>query len=311
MRLRHLRYFVTVAEELNLSRASERLRIQPSPLSRAIRDLEYDVGVNLLHRTKGNIRLTWAGELFRQDARRLLSLYDEAKNYARKTEAGNHHRIRIGIADSLAQPRLISLLTMCREEEPLTTIGLTEMTAGELLAGLNRDLIDVGITVDSEEIDGIVREAVWSERPVVALPRHHPLLSFDRIPFREVLRYPLILCHPELCAGGYKLFRQWLKASGYPPYEIAEYIPGHERMMMLVSAGYGVGFGLETQAAYYRHPDIVLRPVTDELTSASTYIVTSDLPNPPELERFIERARRIGGKVDLEGDGAASADRKP
>lgn len=114
MRLRHLRYFVTVAEELSFTRASDRLHIQSSPLSRAIRDLEYDVGVDLLHRSKGKIRLTWAGELFWQDARRLLSLYDEAKNYAQKAAIGNRSRIRLGIADSLAQPCLINLLTMCR-----------------------------------------------------------------------------------------------------------------------------------------------------------------------------------------------------
>ncbi|EXL06504.1 LysR family transcriptional regulator [Brucella anthropi] len=300
MRLRHLRYFVTVAEELSFTKAADRLHIQSSPLSRAIRDLEDDVGVKLLHRSKGKIRLTWSGELFWQDARRLLSLYDEAKNYAHKTVDGNRGRIRLGIADSLAQPRLISLLAMCREEEPLTMVGIAEMTAGEMLAALNRDLIDVGITVDGEEIDGFVREAVWSERLVLALPRHHPLLSFDRVPFKDALRYPLILCHPDKCAGGYKLFQQMLKASGLPPPTIADYISGHEPMMLLVAAGYGVGFGLESQAALYNHPDIILRPLTDEVESAATYLVTSDLPNPPELERFIERARRIGGKPRTE-----------
>lgn len=309
MRLRHLRYFIVVAEELSFTRASARLHMQSSPLSRAIRDLEYDVGVNLLHRSKGKIRLTWSGELFRQDARRILSLYDEAKTYARKTEAGIRHRIRLGIADSLAQPQFTQLLAMCREEEPLTEIVIKEMTAGELLAHLNRDLIDAGITVDDEEIDGFIREEMWSERPVVVVPRHHPLLSFDRIPFREVLRYPLVMCHPEQCAGGYRLFRQSLQASGLPSPKVAQYISGHEMMMAVIAGGQGVGFGLESQAAQYRHPDIVLRPVTDELASASTYIVTSDMPNPPELERFIERARRVGGKTQAEGDGAAPADR--
>lgn len=184
-----------------------------------------------------------------------------------------------------------------------------EMTAGELLAALNRDLIDAGITVDDEEIDGFVREEMWSERPVVVVPRHHPLLSFDRIPFREVLHYPLVMCDPEKCAGGYRLFRQSLQASGLPWPKVAQYISGHEMMMAVIAGGHGVGFGLESQAAQYRHPDIVLRPVTDEVVSASTYIVTSDMPNPPELERFIERARRIGGKTQAEGDGAAPADR--
>ncbi|WP_081784733.1 LysR family transcriptional regulator [Nitratireductor aquibiodomus] len=114
MRLRHLRYFVSAAEELSLTRAADRLHIPSSTLSRAIRNLEYDVGVDLLHHSKRKIRLTWSGKLFWQDARHLLSLYGEAKNYAHKAADGNRSRIRLGIADSLAQPRLINLLPMRR-----------------------------------------------------------------------------------------------------------------------------------------------------------------------------------------------------
>ncbi|MFC3076136.1 LysR family transcriptional regulator [Shinella pollutisoli] len=304
MRLRHLRYFITVAEELSFSRASARLHVEPSPLSRAIRDMEEDLGISLLHRSRGKLRLTWAGEVFCKDARRLLALFDDARNYAKRTAAGGR-RIRIGIADSLAQPRLTRLLAMCREQEPLTSIGITEMMAGELLGGLNRDLIDVGITVDGEEVEGIVREPVWSERLVVVLPRQHPLLSYDKLPLEEVLRHPLIVCHPEKCAGGYKLFRQMLKESGQTLPTVAEYISGHEPMMLLVAAGYGLGFGLESQAALYAHHDIVIRPLTEEVLSASTYIVTNDLPHSPELQRFIERARQIGGKPRPKDDGAA------
>ena len=98
----------------------------------------------------------------------------------------------------------------------------------------------------------------------------------------------------DRCAGGYKLFRQWLQASGLPPSVVAEYISGHEQMMVLVATGYGVGFRLESQAALYNHPDIVIRSATDELASASTFMMTNDQPNLPELERFIEQTRRIG-----------------
>lgn len=302
MRLRQLRYFITVAEELSFTRVSARLHIEPSPLSRAIRDLTHDVGVNLLHRSKGKIRLTWSGEVFCRDTRRVLAPYDAAKNHAHRSTAGSRCRIRIGIADSLAQPRLTQLLEVYREEEPLTTIDLSWMTGDELLTALNRDLIDAGFTIDGEEINGFVREAMWLERPVVAIPRHHPLLALDRLPLAEVLRYPLILCHPEQCAGGYKLFQQSLRASGLPSPMVDEYILGHEPMMMLVAAGYGVGIRLESQMTLYNHPDIIIRPVTEELTSASTFIVTSDLPSPAELERFIGRARTIDGLIRLEGN---------
>lgn len=158
MRLRHLRYFIVVAEELSFIQASVRLHIEPSPLSRAIKDLEYDVGAELLHRSRGKIRLTAAGEAFCKDARRLLALYDDAKKSARRIKDGSRGHLRIGIADSLAQPRLTRLLAMCREDEPLTPIDITEMTTDELLFGLKRDLIDAGLTMDGEH--RLIRQAL-------------------------------------------------------------------------------------------------------------------------------------------------------
>lgn len=306
MRLRHLRYFITVAEELSFKRASARLHIEPSPLSRAIRDLEHDVGVELLHRKKGKIRLTESGDAFREDARRILSLYEEARNYARVVAVGNQGRLRIGLADNLAQPHITRLLALCREEEPRTIVNISDMMAGELVAALNRDLIDAGFTVDGEQIAGIAMEEVWSDPPVIAIPRYHPLLSFDKVPLAEVLRYPLILCHPERCASGYKQFLRSLHASGLPMPTVAEYISGHEQMMQLVAAGYGIGVGLTSQAALYRHDDVILRPAADDHACVSTYLATTADPASPQLARFIERARRIGGKVGPEGDGGTS-----
>ncbi len=120
------------------------------------------------------------------------------------------------------------------------------MTAGDLLAAIDHDLLDAGITVDGDVVSSVIKEPVWSERPIAAIPRHHPLLSLEGVSMADVLRYPLVLCHPEQCAGGYKLFLKSLYISGLPPPIVAEYVLEHESMMMLVGAGYDIGFGLET-----------------------------------------------------------------
>lgn len=200
------------------------------------------------------------------------------------------------------------LLAMCREEEPTTGIGLLWMTAGDLLTAIDHDLIDAGITVDGDVVSGFIKEPVWSERPVAVIPRHHPLLSLERVSMADVLRYPLVLCHPDQCAGGYKLFTRSLYLSGLPPPIVAEYVLGHESMMMLVGAGYGIGFGLETQAATYNYPDIIIRPVTDELATATTFIVTNKARDSHELQRFIERARRISWVEEPEDNDVASVE---
>lgn len=108
--------------------------------------------------------------------------------------------------------------------------------------------------------------------------------------------------------GRLKLFTRSLYLSGLPPPIVAEYVLGHESMMMLVGAGYGIGFGLETQASTYNYPDIIIRPVTDELATARTFIVTNKARDSLELQRFIERAKRIGGMGETKGDDPASVE---
>lgn len=88
MELRHLRYFIAVAEELHFARAAERLHIEQSPLSRAIKDLEYDLDVQLLERTTRSTRLTWAGQVFLDEAKRVLSAMDQAKASAKAAATG-------------------------------------------------------------------------------------------------------------------------------------------------------------------------------------------------------------------------------
>lgn len=294
MRIRHLYYFLIVAEEQSFARAAARVHIEPSPLSRAIKELENQLGVRLLDRAKGRIRLTWPGEVFREEARRMLAFMDNAQTRVNSASQGYRGRLRIGLADSLAQPRLTQLLARCREEEPRTEVRITEMTVNEMLQALRHDQIDIGFTVDGEAANGCLKDMVWAERPVIAIPTHHPLLSCDRVSVAEALRYPLILCHPERCAGGYNAFRRCISDGVSPPPSVAEYVSGHEPMLMLVAAGYGIGIGLESQIALYNHPDVIIRPVVDEVPNAATFIVVPEKPASKELERFIKRAQEIG-----------------
>jgi DNA-binding transcriptional LysR family regulator len=297
MRIRHLHYFLVVAEELSFSRAAARVHIEPSPLSRAIKELESELGVRLLQRTKRHIHLTWAGEVFREEARRMLSFMEGAQNRVQAAEKGYRGRLRIGLTDSLAQPRFTKLLARCREEEPFTQVKIVEMTVNEMVKALAHDQIDAGFTVHTGLSTGLIKEVVWTDRPVIAIPKNHPLLSFEKIPLREVVRHTLILCHPELCSGGYEVTHRTFREFTVPLPEIAEYVSGHEPMMMLVAAGYGIGFGLESQVTLYNHPDVIIRPVTDDVPSAATFITMLDQPPSEELSRFITRAQRVGEVV--------------
>ncbi|OWJ93224.1 LysR family transcriptional regulator [Pseudomonas sp. A46] len=294
MRIRYLRYFLVVAEELCFSRAAARVHIEPSPLSRAIKELELGLGVSLFQRTKAGIRLTWAGEVFQEEARRVLRFMEDAQSRVHAAEKGYRGRLRIGLTDSLAQPSLAKLLARCREEEPLTEVKIVEMTVSEMVKALEHDQIDAGFTVHTELSTRLVKEVVWTDRPVIAIPRNHPLLSLEKIPLQEVSRHPLILCHPESCSGGYNVIRRWFREYALPMPSIAEYVSGHEPMMMLVAAGYGIGVGLASQITLYSHPDVIIRPVTDDVPSTATFITMFDKPCAEELSRFISRAHQVG-----------------
>jgi DNA-binding transcriptional LysR family regulator len=292
MRIRHLRHFLAVAEDESFTRAAARIHVEPSPLSRAVKVLEDDLEIRLLRRGKGKVRLTRAGEVFREDARRILALMDEARLRARAAEKGFHRFLRVGLADALAQPRLTRLLARCREEEPLTAIRLIEMTAGALPKAFDHEQIDAGFTLCAGQEDGLVRAAVWSDRPLIAIPRNHPLLSCAQISPREIARQPLILCPPA--SGGFELVRRWFDEARVPEPAVAEYVCGHEPMLMLVAAGYGIGVGLASQLAQHRHPGVILRPATADAPDFVTYADTPDRPPSETVRRFIARARRIG-----------------
>jgi DNA-binding transcriptional LysR family regulator len=291
--MRYLRYFLVVAEEQSFTRAADRVHIEPSPLSRAIGELESELGVPLLYRRKGRTRLTWAGEVFREEAQRMLTFMEGARFRVRSAAKGYRGMLRIGLADGLAQPRLIRLLARCREEEPLTEIRIIEMTVGEMTQALDHHQIDAGFTIHTG-LHGLVKEAVWTDRPVIAVPRNYALLSLDKVSLQEIVRQPLILCHPRSCSGGYDVVCRWFDHSGLPEPMIAEYVAGQETMLMLVAAGYGIGIGLKSQIGLHRHPDVILRPITDNVPDTVTFLVALNSPLTDELGRFIDRARQIG-----------------
>jgi DNA-binding transcriptional LysR family regulator len=108
--LRHIRYFLAVAEELHFARAAERLHIEQSPLSRAIRDLEYSLDLQLFERTTRSTRLTWAGQVFLSETRRVLTTLEQAISTTKAAATGYRGTLRIALSDGVAQPWFAALL---------------------------------------------------------------------------------------------------------------------------------------------------------------------------------------------------------
>lgn len=292
MELRHLRYFLAVAEELRFARAAEKLHIEQSPLSRAIKELEEELGVVLFARTTRSTRLTHAGTLFLEHVRRVLAALEQARDSVKAAANGFHGQLRVAMSDGITPSRLPALLALCRQEEPEVEIRFFEVPLSQQIKGLHDDLYDVGFAQSDEVGDGIVAVPAWSDALMVAVPARHPLLAHKRIPLDELLRYPLVLCDPQACQGHAKHVERVLRRTDMEP-PIAERVATCDLMMALVSAGFALGLAGAAHIAASREPGVVARPLALRVPPLTTYLLHRDGVPSDELARFIERVQTI------------------
>ncbi|HBR1111404.1 TPA: LysR family transcriptional regulator [Klebsiella pneumoniae] len=260
MELRHLRCFLAVAAELHFARAAEKLHIEQSPLSRAIKELEEDLGVALFARTTRSTRLTRAGELFLRHVPKVFTALEQARDSAMAAANGFHGQLRIALSDGISPTRLPVLLAQCRLDEPEIDIRLFEVPLSQQINGLNDDLYDVGFAQSDEVGDGIHAEPVWHDPLMVAVPARPPILSHRRIPLDEVLRYPLVMCDPQMCEGHARQIARVLRTSNAEPL-VVEQVTSFDLMMALVSAGFALGLTGASQINGSREPGVVGRPL--------------------------------------------------
>jgi len=292
MELRHLRYFLAVAEELHFARAAERLHIEQSPLSRAIKELEESLGVQLFVRTTRNTRLTRAGKLFLESVPRVFTALQQASDSVKAAAHGFHGQLRVALSDGIAPSRFSAFLALCRQEEPETEIRLSEVPLSQQIKGLHDDLYDVGFAQSDEVGDGIVAEAVWDDPLMVAVPARHPLLAHRHLPLEEVLRYPLVLGDPHLCEGHVRQIEHVLRRAEQEPL-IAERVASTDLMMALVSAGFALGLAGASQIVASREPGVIARPLAGRAPRLTTYLLRPDNEPSETVTRFIERVGAI------------------
>lgn len=292
MELRHLRCFLVVAEELHFARAAERLHIEQSPLSRAIKELEEDLGEKLFVRTSRSTRLTRAGKLFLEHVPRVFAALQQARDGVKAAANGYHGQLRIALSDGITPSRLPALLAMCRQEEPEIDIRLSQVPLSQQIKGLQDDLYDVGFAQSDETGEDIVAEAVWNDPLMVAVPARHHLLRHKRIPLDDLLQFPLVLCDPLICEGHARQVERALRRSDREPL-ISERVGSFELMMVVVSAGFALGLAGLPHIAASREFGVVARPLAGRSPMLTTYLLRPKGEPSETLARFIERVQSI------------------
>ena len=292
MELRHLRCFLAVAEELHFARAAERLHIEQSPLSRAIKELEEDLGAKLFVRTTRSTRLTAAGKLLLTHVPRVFTALQQARDSVKAAADGFHGQLRVALSDGITPESFSTFLALCRQEEPEVEIRVSQVPLSQQIKGLHDDLYDVGFAQSCEVGDSIIAVSLWSDPLMVAVPTRHPLLTHKRIPLDEVLRYPLVLGDSQICEGYTRQIDQILRQVDQEPL-IAERVASFDLMMALVSAGFALGLAGASQISASREKGVVARPFAGRSPVITTYLLHLDGKASGALSRFIERAHSI------------------
>ena len=238
MELRHLRYFVAVAEELHFGHAAARVRVAQPALSQQIKQLETDLGVVLLARTKRRVALTEPGRLFLVEARRTLAQAAAAIDVARRAAAGEAGRLRIGYVDTALWGVLPAAVRAYRERFPGVALSLHERQPAQQLAALASGDIDVGIGPPVRDA-GFATALVSDDTVLVALPAGHTLADAPDVALAELAGEPWVLVPTRVRSRLGDVVRTACAAAGFAP-RVTQEARQLDALVALVSAGLGV-----------------------------------------------------------------------
>ena len=241
MELRHLRYFVAVAEELHFSRAAERLHIAQPPLSQQIMQLEDELGVRLLERTRRRVMLTDAGRLVLEEARRTLAQAERVVSAARRAAEGSIGFLRVGFSSSAPYTTLPAILRSFRAQFPEVALNLFERSTEEQVELLAAGAIDVAFVRRPVENapESLIVKTILRERLVLALPHDHKLRNRRSVEVRSLRSEPFILFPRHAAPGLYDQIDSICGRAGFKP-KVAQEAVQMQTIVSLVSAGLGI-----------------------------------------------------------------------
>lgn len=261
MELRHLRYFVAVAEEQNISRAAIRLRISQPPLSRQIRDLEREMGVKLFERSARAVRLTEAGRIFLLEARNALRRADEAIELMEFVSRGKRGQVRVGYAASPSAELLPRILRKLQHTHPEVRVDLREMSTLAIQSGLRDKSLDCGLTVpiSPHDFSGLAVHVFQTLSIQVAMHKRHRFTRLQAVPIAKVAHEPLVAYTPEEYPEYHVGLRRILEP--YNPYpKIVEEYPSIMSLVAGIEATRGVALLFESVSSL-AGPRIAMRPM--------------------------------------------------
>lgn len=297
MELRHLRYFVVVAEEQNITRAAARLHVSQPPLSRQIRDLEQELGVALFERSAQAVRLTDAGSAFLGEARAVLFRVDQAVDKVRAVATQCGGELRVGYAPSPTVELLPPALRAFNKALPKVKVVLHDMTGSEMLDGLKNDRLDVAMIVQPalKASRGLQVETLREYRSGVAVPPGHAFLKRKGVSLKEAAAEPLVAYSRKDYPDYFEMLERLL-GKLFKTVRVVEECDGAMSLITAVESGRGVAFAAEsiTCIAGGRVGFVPLSPSPEPMVVTMAW--RKGVLNA-QTQRFIDTLRKVSVEV--------------
>jgi DNA-binding transcriptional LysR family regulator len=292
MDLRHLRYFVAVAEELHFGRAAARVHVAQPSLSRQIRDLEDEMGLRLFERDRRRVALTAAGGVFLDEVKRLLEQLERAVDAARRTARGERGTLRIAYVPAVAYTGLPEIVRAFRQRLPDVEVRLQETNPARQVQALLAGRVDVGFARGPIHEPALAVETVMEEPLVAAFPTGHPLSRRKMLKLAMLAGEPFVLQARSRGPGSHDQILAICRAAGFSPRVVQE--GSQTDALSLVAAGVGVAI-VPTSLRVIRRAGVVYRPLRERPMTQLVMVWCKDAPMPV-LREFLQEVRRMGDR---------------
>jgi DNA-binding transcriptional LysR family regulator len=294
MELRHLRYFVAVAEERNITRAAVRLRVAQPALSRQLSDLENELGVKLLERGRHGVNVTAAGREFHRRAKAVLADTARAADAARVASGAIAGRLALGFPTGLHLDHLSPVIRAFREIHPRAEFTFVHGLPDAQLRSLRNGTLDVAFVNLPGPLQGMEHCVVWRVAFEVVLPENHHLARRKSLEFKDLAAEDFVFCTRESRPDFYDEFFRHCSNAGFRPQVVQE-VGGYPTTMLALV---GQGVGLSVLPHFERAEDIrgiVWRPLTRPKLWTDFALVWPKKAASPLLREFVRLAEQTMG----------------
>jgi DNA-binding transcriptional LysR family regulator len=272
--LRRFRYFVAVAEELHFRRAAERLHLAQPALSQQVKKLETELGVELFHRTRRGVALTQAGAVFLEEARRVLSLADEAARAAQEAASGSVGRLRIGLLADAVPASVPRAITRFSVRFPGVEVRPETLCARRAIEDVRAGRLDAAVVALPAPVAGLETTFLGKEGMVAAVAERHPLSGRASIPWDRLADERLVMLpratNPAFHDGVIAACRD----AGFTPSILETTDPQIEHALLSVAGGAGIALVPASAADRYTTPGVRFLPLDPDGPVCQLVLVT-------------------------------------